>query len=166
MNYADLNHCIKILKEKPKWFFQKESIADKLQCFETIQKFGSPNTIYFLIEFLRSDSVLIQNKAAETILFLFGKLTSLNDYSGTLKHLHIEKNDLDFYRVDFDENTYVQLLGIASLNSSGYVREKAVKELSRLKKAAGLKFILLRLGDWVAEVRKVATEGILSFLAT
>lgn len=164
MDYTDLNSCIQILHEKPKWFFQKENIADKLQCFDTIQKVGTPSTIYSLIQFLRSDNLLIQAKAAETILNLFGKLKSLNEYADTLKHLPIEKNDLDFYRVDFDEKTYLQLLGIASLNSSGYVREKAVKELARLKNADGLKFILLRHGDWVAAVRKAATEGTSSFL--
>jgi hypothetical protein len=58
----------------------------------------------------------------------------------------------------------VQLLGIASLNGNGYVREKAVRELSRLKNTDGLRFILLRLGDWVVEVRKAATAGVLSFL--
>jgi HEAT repeat protein len=164
MDYTDIHSCIQILHEKPKWFFQKENIADKLLCFDTIQKVGTPSTIYSLIQFLRSDNLLIQTKAAETILFLFRKLKSLNEYADTLKHVPIEKSDLDYYRVDFDEKTYLQLLGIASLNSSGYVREKAVKELARLKNADGLKFIFLRLGDWVSEVRKAATEGTLSFL--
>jgi HEAT repeat protein len=164
MDYTDIHSCIQVLHEKPKWFFQKENIADKLQCFDTIQNVGTPSTIYSLIQFLRSDNLLIQTKAAETILFLFRKLKSLNEYADTLKHLPIEKSDLDYYRVDFDEKTYLQLLGIASLNSSGYVREKAVKELARLKNTDGLKFILLRLGDWVSAVREAATEGTLSFL--
>lgn len=164
MDYTDLYYCIQILNERPKWFFQKKNIADKLQCFDTIQNVGTPNTIHSLIEFLKSENVLIQTKAAETILVLFRKLKSLNDYADTLKHLPIEKSDLDLYRVDFDEKTYVQLLGIASLNSSGYVREKAVKELTRQRNADGLKFILLRLGDWVAAVRKTATEAISYFL--
>ncbi|MCF1717064.1 hypothetical protein L0U88_20650 [Flavihumibacter sp. RY-1] len=164
MEYTDIYSCIQILHEKPKWFFQKENIADKLKCFDTIQKVGTPSTIYSLIPFLRNENLLIQNKAAETILFLFRKLKSLNEYAGTLKHLPIEKSDLDFYRTDFDEETYLQLLGIASFNSNGYVREKAVKELARLKNADGLLFILLRLGDWVTAVRKAATEGTLSFL--
>jgi hypothetical protein len=164
MDYTDINSCLQILNQKPKWFFQKDYISEKLQCFDTIQKVGTPSTIYSLIQFLRSDNLLIQNKAAETILMLFGRLKSRNEYADSLKHLSIENSDLDFYRVDFDENTYLQLLGIASLNSNGYVREKAVKELARLKNADGLKFILLRLGDWVTEVRKAATEGTLSFL--
>jgi HEAT repeat protein len=166
MDYTDINQCIQTLNERPKWFFQKENIAEKLQCFDTIQKVGTPTTIYSLFSFLKSDNTLIQEKSAETILHLFAKLKSQNDYADSLKHLTIDKSDLDLYRVDFDEKIYLQLLGIASLNSSGYVREKAVREIARLKNTNGLKFILYRLSDWVLPVRKAATEAINSFLDT
>jgi HEAT repeat protein len=164
MDYTDINQCIQTLNEKPRWFFQKDNIAEKMQCFDTIQKVGTPTTIYSLISFLKSDNSLIQEKSAETILHLFAKLKSQNDYADSLKHLSIDKSDLDLYRVDFDEKTYLQLLGIASLNSSGYVREKAVKEIARLKNTNGINFILFRLSDWVLPVRKAATEAINSFL--
>ena len=165
MDHTDINYCIRILNERP-GFFQKDGIIKKLKCFETIQKIGTPATIYFLIDFLKNANILIQEKSAETILYLFGKLKSQNDYSNSLKHLNINKDDLDSYRINFDENTYLQLLGIASLNSSGYVREKAVRELGRLKHIHGLKFVLLRLSDWVLPVRSVATEVINSYLDT
>jgi HEAT repeat protein len=164
MDYSDITNCLKILNDRPNWFFQKENINEKLQCFDTIQQVGSPSTIYSLISFLRSNNTLIQTKAAETVIYLFSKLKSLNDYADSLKHLDIDKRDLESYRIDFDERTYVQILGIASLNGNGYVREMAVKELERLKNADGLKFILLRLGDWVEAVRKAATEAVFSFL--
>ncbi len=151
MDFTDINHCIQILNERPKWLFQKDNIAEKLQCFDTIQNVGTPSTIYSLFGFLKSDNALIKEKSAETILHLFSKLKSQNDYADSLKHLNIDKSDLDLYRLDFDENKYLQLLGIASLNNNGYVREKAVKELARLKNADGLKFILLRLSDWVLD---------------
>src|SRR5688572_22543099 len=133
MDYNDIGRCLKILNEKPKWFFQKENIDEKLRCFDTIQQDGNPSFIYTLFRFLRSDNSQIQAKAAETVLCLFAKLKSLNDYAATLKNMEIEKSDLDFFKIDFDEKTYVQLLGIASLNSNGYVREKAIKELARIK---------------------------------
>jgi len=164
MDYTDINNCVQILNEKSKWFFQKDNIAEKLQCLDTIQNIGRPITIYSVVGLLKSNNSLIQEKAAETILHLFGKLRSQNEYIEALKHLDIEKGDLDFYRADFEEKTYVQLLGIASLNSSGYVREKAVNELIRLKNPEGIKYILIRLSDWVAPVRKAAEEGIMSFL--
>src|SRR5689334_20156367 len=121
MNYADLNSCIRVLTEKPKWFFQKDNVTEKLQCFETIQKLGPPRYIHFLIQYLGSDNLQIRTKAAETIMSMFGKLKTLNDYSDTLKDLPIGESDLDSYRADFDENTYLQLLGIASLNRNGFV---------------------------------------------
>jgi HEAT repeat protein len=164
MYIAEINRCIEILHEKPRLFFQREDIGNKLQCLDTIQKIGTPGNIYSLIEFLKGNNVLIQSKAAETILSLFGKLGSLNEYTVALKHLPIKTSDLDYYRIDFDERTYAHLLGIASLNRNGYVREKAVQELARLKNTIGLKFILFRLGDWVVAVRKAATEAVLSFL--
>lgn len=164
MDHTDISRCIQILDEKPKRFFQKDNIADKLQCFHIIQQAGTHRTIYFVFSYLRSNNTLLQAKAAETVLLLFAKLKSLNPYSPSLKDVPIEKSDLDFFRLDFDEKTYVQLLGIASLNGNGYVREKAVKELARLKNTEGLKFILLRLGDWVEEVRKAATEAVAVYL--
>lgn len=163
MDYTDINFCIQILNEKPRWFFQKDNTAKKLKCFDIIQKLGTPSTIYSITNFLKSSNTLIREKSAETILQLFSKLKSLNDYAGSLKHLNIATKDLDFYRVDFDEKTYLRLLGIASLNRNGYVREKAIMELARLKNKDGLKFILLRLSDWVLPVRKAATDALNSF---
>jgi hypothetical protein len=164
MDYSDINYCIQILNERPKWFFQKDNIVEKLQCFNTIQKNGTPATIYSLFKFLRSDNTLIQEKSAETIVHLFDRLKSQNEYTDSLKNLNISKSDLDFYRGNFEENIYLKLLGIASLNCNGYVREKAVNELARLKNIDGLKFILLRLSDWVLPVRNSALKAITSFL--
>ena len=85
MDYSDINYCIKILNERPKWFFQKDNIVEKLHCFNTIQKVGTPATIYSLIKFLRSDNTLIQEKSAQTIVHLFDKLKSQNEYTDSLK---------------------------------------------------------------------------------
>lgn len=164
MNPTDINRCIDIINRPPKSFFQSENIEEKLHCFETIQKVGTSSVIHFLIRFLKSSNTLIRGKSAETILHLFAKLKSQNHYSDSLKHLSIDKSDLNSYRRHFDEQTYLQLLGIASLNSSGFVREKAITEIVRLKNKKGIKFILFRLGDWVLPIRKVAHEAMNTFL--
>ena len=164
MSHQDLNECLRILKEKPAWFIQKEDIAKKLQCLETIQQLGTTITIYEIYSFLHSNNVLIQTKTAETIVHLFGRLRSLNAYNEAPKHLQVKLRDIDLFLSDFEEEISVKLLSMASLNSSGYVREKAVVAMGRLKNKAGLKFILLRLGDWVPEVRNAATAAIDSFL--
>jgi hypothetical protein len=164
MNYSDIHHCIETLQASPRWFFQKEKVSEKLQCLEMIQQFGAPYHIYSIIHLLKSDNILLQNKAAETVICLFKKMKSLNEYATNLKHLPIEREDLDAYRVDFDESIYLELLGIASFNKSGYIREKAVREIGRLKNIQGIRYILFRPGDWVEAVRKTATESLFIFL--
>ena len=164
MSAYELYRCIEILRKKPKWFFQTENTAEKLHSLDMIKKIGTPSTIQVLIPFLKNDHFQIRNKAAEAIIHLFGKLQSQNDYDTALKHLPIERSDLDVYRVEFNENTYVQLLCISSSNRSGYVREKAVRELGCMKDPAGLKFVLLRLADWVGAVREAATAATSAFL--
>jgi HEAT repeat protein len=48
------------------------------------------------------------------------------------------------------------LLGVLSCHSSGYIREAAVRELAQLNSGAELPFLLLRLNDWVGNVREIA----------
>jgi HEAT repeat protein len=50
----------------------------------------------------------------------------------------------------------VSILGIASLHGNGYVREQALRLLAAITTGAELPFLLLRLNDWVAPLRKLA----------
>ncbi len=164
MPHHTLHECLRILKEKPAWFIQKEDITKKLQCLDTIQQLGTTTTIYELYPFLQSNNVLIRTKTAETIAQLFGRLRSLNAYNDAPKHLPVKLRDIELFHAEFEEAIAVKLFSMASLNSSGYVREKAVVALGRLKNKAGLKFILLRLGDWVPAVRNAAITAMDGFL--
>jgi len=58
----------------------------------------------------------------------------------------------------------VELLGIASLNCSGYVREAAVKRLRALSHPRALPYLMLRLADWVVQVRKLAEEFVIGYI--
>jgi HEAT repeat protein len=51
-------------------------------------------------------------------------------------------------------------LGMATLHWSGYVRQAAVKRLIALTTGAELPFLLLRLNDWVFQVREAAAQAI------
>jgi HEAT repeat protein len=50
----------------------------------------------------------------------------------------------------------VSSLGMASLHFSGYVRDEALRKLTDAQDGAELPFLLLRLNDWVQEVRRTA----------
>jgi HEAT repeat protein len=52
------------------------------------------------------------------------------------------------------------LFGIASFHRSGYVREAAIKRLDETTSGDALPFLILRLNDWVSNVREVAYQTI------
>lgn len=52
------------------------------------------------------------------------------------------------------------LVGLSSFHFSGYVRETAVEELARQHSGKELPFLLIRLNDWVPQVRDVAARAV------
>jgi HEAT repeat protein len=52
------------------------------------------------------------------------------------------------------------LVGLASFHFSGYVREAAVAELVSQRTGKELPFLLIRLNDWVSQVRNVAEQAV------
>ena len=52
------------------------------------------------------------------------------------------------------------LVGLASSHFSGYVREAAVAELALQRTGKELPFLLIRLNDWVSQVRNVAEQAV------
>lgn len=58
----------------------------------------------------------------------------------------------------------VALLGLASFHESGYVREEATNRLERTSDGTELPFLLIRLNDWVRNVRETARRAVISRL--
>lgn len=158
-----LNECLRILDKKPMWPFQKDNTAEKLRCLDALYTLGITSGIGHLTPYLKSDSPIIQHRTAELIVSLYDKINHPREYADTFKRAPIHKPDLDRYKSDFDEPTYLRLLFIASFNADGHVREKAVKLLPALGSMEALPVVLQRLGDWVPAVRKAA-ESALSVL--
>lgn len=50
----------------------------------------------------------------------------------------------------------VEMIGVATLSASGYTREAALHALGRLGHPRAVPYVLLRLGDWVEQVRQAA----------
>ncbi len=54
----------------------------------------------------------------------------------------------------------VSLVGLASFHHSGHVREAAVAELASQRTGKELPFLLIRLNDWVSQVRDTAAQAV------
>ena len=52
------------------------------------------------------------------------------------------------------------ILGMFSFHRSGYLREYAVKRLARIHDGSEVRYLLLRLNDWVPQVREAAQSAI------
>jgi HEAT repeat. len=152
---------IEILRRPNKtWFFSKDNTEEKINALTKIANDGYPSLIYSLIEFLKDNNKEIRETTSKTITHLFKKIDSKKGYYDTLKHCGISKSDIDFYEANFPKEQYVELLAISSLNGSGYVREKAVKNLSQVDSPRAIQFLIYRLADWVLPVRQAALNGI------
>ncbi len=71
----------------------------------------------------------------------------------------------DLRRLESYGRYSVALLGLASFHTSGYVREEAVSRLGRMSGGAELPFLLIRLNDWVQNVREAARRAVTSRLS-
>ena len=158
MNYTEYNKCIEILRSKPKWFGGDENLPMKLGCLETFQSKGSPSNIHGLIPFLKSSNEVISQRTAEVIVMLFEKLKSQNQLYDSLKYLPIEVSDIDFFNRNFTKDISVKLIALSSLNHSGYVRQRAIEGLAVANHPLAIRFLMIRLGDWVKNVREIAAN--------
>jgi len=102
--------------------------------------------------------------AQEAAEALVGLVSKANPYEWTrfyegFRYLKMTREDVG-NAAEVTGPAAIHLLGLASLNSSGYVREAAVKQLAATGSSAALPYVLLRLPDWVKQVRSAAQEAL------
>lgn len=75
------------------------------------------------------------------------------------RHVHLRLADLPVL-AGLPPDNAIELLGAASLNGNGFVRERALRHLADLGHARAVPYVLLRLGDWVQQVREEAERAL------
>lgn len=76
------------------------------------------------------------------------------------KYFEIKKFKLNLIERFDDDKKYI--LAILTMYSNGYVREDALKELAKIDDGFKLKYIMVRINDWVLEVRNVAKNELIN----
>jgi HEAT repeat protein len=164
MTVRALQDCRDIILRKARWLSSRRDAAEKVRCLETLMEFGDFEELPLIFRCLRDDSAVIRDKASDAVRFFWQKGERINTEESPFRSLAIEQGDLDYFRIDFGQETYLALIRIASINHNGFVRERAVTELGRLKSQENLKFVLLRLGDWVSQVRLASLTAMRAYL--
>lgn len=144
-----------------------------LWAFDEIAKSGEAEVIPHLASFLLSPSQEIRQAAARAIAQLVTLLQDtdyvrLDDltrtalaYESTINAAWCKLKPTDVESLgELPDGS--QMVGLASMHNSGYVREAAVGWLGGASDGSEVPFLLLRLNDWVAVVRAGALRGILS----
>ncbi|MEM9676267.1 MAG: hypothetical protein AAF992_26990, partial [Bacteroidota bacterium] len=103
----------------------------------------------------------ISKSYAKTIHRLLTSQTAFRnkDLYHSLRYIHLKQQDLRKF-LEFKDEIRDSLFCVASMNSDGYVREKAVKFLVQSPTQDTFPFILFRLADWVPVIRHTAEKGI------
>ena len=160
----ELWYYIQILGQKKQgWLFKKENVEERLLALTKILELDYPSLIQNLIPFLKDDNKEIQQATCRVVTQLFKKNETKKGYYDTLKYCDISKSDIDVFSKIFSNEDCITLYSIATLNSNGYVREKAIKKLAESKSEKAIPFIVYRLADWVQAVRQTALKSIDNF---
>jgi HEAT repeat protein len=110
------------------------------------------------------------------VFFISSEAEEIHKIISALLPLNLAALDVDVRRLTYYKDWYefrpsgvkhlaqskfaTSLVGLASFHNSGYVRAAAVKELASLHTGKELPFLLIRLNDWVAEIRDAATQAV------
>jgi hypothetical protein len=161
--HQEIWDCLQILNRKAHWLFQPENANEKMTCLQKISQTGNPHIISQLIPLLQAKPGWLANQAADTIITLFKKIPSKNQYANCLKYAPFGLKDLEWINRKFNRDQVLYLQAIASFNHSGYLREKAVINLGTSDRADAIPFLIYRLADWVKPVREKAREQLANF---
>lgn len=138
---------------------------------ERIEKSAEPLAIPNLLSFAIRERNEYTLAAARTIHNLLGR-HSVKDLALLDEHTRICSpyffhfwawNDIqpdDLENLSHFQDFQVSILGVGSFHNNGFVREKAVKELSDIFTGKELPYLLIRLNDWVPNVQEIAFAAV------
>jgi len=161
----NLSNLYSILYKEEGWLNKRTVLRNKLEAIQKLGFYGDPQSIHVLVRFLNHSSSEHRSAAIKSIGNLFKKLDTKKAYESSLRHCNITESDIRQYLRNYSQDEIIYPLAIASLNSSGYIREEALRKIHDLKLSSSLlPFVLYRLGDWVPEVRNAAMVNYLKVL--
>jgi HEAT repeat protein len=103
---------------------------------------------------------LVLGATTNELVWLDQVLRQRSSYSGDYFYEWHKLSPDQLGKLERFDDASVSLLGIASFHQSGYVREAAINRLALNTSGDELRFLLLRVNDWVSNVRDAAYDAI------
>ena len=158
-------------------FWQQLTGGKRVTCevLADIGRSGEPGAIPYLVRFLLAPSADVASAASiavhqlilatpvEDLVWLDEQVRSWSYWQATEPWTHLQPQQVHATAALDESRTSV--LGLLTFHPNGRVRQAAVVQLGQLNVSAGLPFLLIRLNDWVANVRASALEIVQQWLA-
>ena len=138
-----------------------------LAALEELGNTGEPGVIPYIVPVLhggKRDEIIVAGKVIKRLLSRIeidtlpwlDELMRRSFYDGTWHRL--EPRELAKWVGPGEPG--VLLLQLSSMHANGFVREEAVRRLGLFHDGSELPYLLLRLNDWVTQVRQLAHDAI------
>ena len=75
-----------------------------------------------------------------------------------------DKNPNELLHLMMSEEERIVILGLCSFHPNGYFREKAICALANMKTGQEIPYILIRVNDWVEQIRNTTKEKLLEYI--
>jgi len=165
--HNNVQHQIKVLDTRIR-FLGKIKVKDHLEALDRIGLIGTPSDVRYIVHHVFSKNKSISQKTAAVIRRLLTGATSTTAWSNlydSFSGYYSVINTTNIKKVKYaTPEEFAHLYGLASLNHNGYVREKALGHLKNYPAHEVLPYILIRLNDWVPQVRRQAKESLYAIL--
>jgi len=133
------------------------TIKDKIAALQWLNTHADVRDVEHVYPVLFEKNRELAMAAARVICGIMEKIEGRdwNSLYNRIKYTKINENQLVKVLV-FPSEMRISLLGVASLNWNGYVREKALKLMAGIPNGTAIPYILLRLNDWIKNIRELA----------
>lgn len=137
--------------------FGGPNLTETREALQWIKEHAEFDDLVYVYPIIFKNNFELGLLAAEIITNVMEKITQSqwNNVYDSLKYLKIDKDKLTVF-LKYPKRLAIHMIGIATLNSNGYVREKALRILSGDMKPDAIPYVLLRLSDWVEPIREIA----------
>ena len=165
----EASKVLSALHKSPTWTWLNN---DRAQLFAVIAKFSEPALIPYLAWFMFSSSGKERRVATQITADLLAKMP-IEDLPALDKRIRanwsLQGSEPKFSPVILghltDSGPHLRTtLSVASMHPNGYLREEVIRRLNVVTEGWELKFLLIRLNDWVPEVRARAKPAVLARL--
>jgi HEAT repeat protein len=147
-----LNELMECLGKKP-GFMTRSPVPEVLR---RIGQHGDPAALPWLFDLIHSSTETIRSASEKAVEQLLPKLDAQQIIE---LELFIRSSWTRFYSDDHSYRAKTEHgARLATLHSSGWIREKAIIALMESGDAGALPFVLLRSNDWVEQVRRAADQ--------